>query len=429
IRVRLRRPMGLESCATWDRDNITWEGRDEGVGTVQALSIASRRFMIHVNSKGMITDDEFVMLGSANINQCLLEGHGFIGYPFGYRVTLGFGSIAGGLDHVNPVIRLPLEHGISRVLGKDDHSNPNSIDNIMDGINIDDLTIEQYLRLTPEHRTPSMVKKDMELDKEAGYTTDEESVMSKHKAIDPIHSVNTQSFEEELSLEEDLDEEECRVVHKNKQIRVVEADLKNSSEAMEDTINNDGLTNASNNVMPRSIYEYLKLANLEGATMSVKMDDMTQQETLRTMKNFLDTRNYDTVDPQNEIARQTNPLLDKGGFTKKWHVCKPVQVFYDGESGEDCGMWPTCDPDSSFCYGYKEVFRNCDREWLDNGTPSTTTVFDKCTYKTNYPTPISPDEWDTRYDEYKRVFDNEVENLSNDYPLRIGKKGYVLDDV
>ncbi|GJV07891.1 hypothetical protein Tco_1345547 [Tanacetum coccineum] len=29
--------------------------------------------------------------------------HGFVGYPFDYRVTLGFGSIAGGLDHVNPV--------------------------------------------------------------------------------------------------------------------------------------------------------------------------------------------------------------------------------------------------------------------------------------------------------------------------------------
>ncbi|GJT21086.1 hypothetical protein Tco_0891023 [Tanacetum coccineum] len=43
---------------------------------------------------------------------------------FDYHVTLGFGSIAGGLDHVNPVIRLPLKHGISRVLGKVDHPNP-----------------------------------------------------------------------------------------------------------------------------------------------------------------------------------------------------------------------------------------------------------------------------------------------------------------
>nr|GEW61132.1 zf-CCHC domain-containing protein/DUF4219 domain-containing protein/UBN2 domain-containing protein [Tanacetum cinerariifolium] len=44
-----------------------------------------------------------------------LIDHGFDGYPFDYRVTLGFGSIAGGIDHVNLVIRLPLEHGISRV--------------------------------------------------------------------------------------------------------------------------------------------------------------------------------------------------------------------------------------------------------------------------------------------------------------------------
>nr|GEX93077.1 hypothetical protein [Tanacetum cinerariifolium] len=29
-----RGPIGLESCATWDRDSITWEGWDKGVGTV-----------------------------------------------------------------------------------------------------------------------------------------------------------------------------------------------------------------------------------------------------------------------------------------------------------------------------------------------------------------------------------------------------------
>ncbi|GKC01371.1 retrovirus-related pol polyprotein from transposon TNT 1-94 [Tanacetum coccineum] len=57
-----------------------------------------------------------------------LQHHGFVGYPFDYRVTLGFGSIVGGLDHVNPVIRLPLEHGISRVLGLDDYCNPSTDD-------------------------------------------------------------------------------------------------------------------------------------------------------------------------------------------------------------------------------------------------------------------------------------------------------------
>ncbi|GJT06540.1 hypothetical protein Tco_0841002 [Tanacetum coccineum] len=136
-------------------------------------------------------------------------------------------------------------------------------------------------------------------------------------------------------------------------------------------------------------------------------------------------------------------------------------------------------------------------EWVDqnyefdsNRTLSTT-VSDKHPYKTNHPTPIPFDEWDTRcnitytgstsnqnipnnaptpfslehselgekanisespkvtplfdveeeytkeignpysrrFDEYKQVFDNEVEHLSNEYTLIIGKKGHVFDDV
>ncbi|GKE65780.1 hypothetical protein Tco_1519941 [Tanacetum coccineum] len=39
------------------------------------------------------------------------------------------------------------------------------------------------------------------------------------------------------------------------------------------------------------------------------------------------------------------------------------------------------------------------------------------------------DPYSRRFDEYNRVFKNEIEHLSNEYILRIGKKGYVLDDV
>ncbi|GJW00990.1 retrovirus-related pol polyprotein from transposon TNT 1-94 [Tanacetum coccineum] len=271
-----------------------------------------------------------------------LRNHSFVGYPFDYRVTLGFGSIAGGLDLVNPVIRLPIECGINSGTRED---------NIIEGINIDDLTIEQYLRLTQENQTPYMVKKDMELDEEVRYTTDEESVTSKHEALDFAHTDNARSLEDELSSEEDLDKclkaemekhlsmqdeknkedaliaiiksirDECRVIHKNKRISAPEVDLKKSSKDIEDTINNDKFTSnfpykssleelnpggfllpftidiynsyvmanidASNNVMPRSICEYLMLANLEEAYLSVEMDDLTQQETLGTMKNVL----------------------------------------------------------------------------------------------------------------------------------------------
>ncbi|KAJ8748941.1 hypothetical protein K2173_013378 [Erythroxylum novogranatense] len=42
--------------------------------TPQVLSQKNRRFMIYVHSKGMIVDDEYVILGSANINQRSMEG-------------------------------------------------------------------------------------------------------------------------------------------------------------------------------------------------------------------------------------------------------------------------------------------------------------------------------------------------------------------
>ncbi|KAK6935310.1 Phospholipase D, C-terminal [Dillenia turbinata] len=42
--------------------------------TPQVRTRKSRRFMIYVHSKGMIVDDEYVILGSANINQRSMEG-------------------------------------------------------------------------------------------------------------------------------------------------------------------------------------------------------------------------------------------------------------------------------------------------------------------------------------------------------------------
>ncbi|GJV45291.1 hypothetical protein Tco_1429827 [Tanacetum coccineum] len=116
------------------------------------------------------------------------------------------------------------------------------------------------------------------------------------KQLDPVHACQYSSLEEELSSEEDIDEwlnakmekhtskqegkseedaliaiiksirEECKAVYKNKQLRVAEADLKKSSKDVEDTVNNDSFT-----------------TNLGRAAM----DDMTQQETLGTVKNVL----------------------------------------------------------------------------------------------------------------------------------------------
>jgi len=41
---------------------------------MQGLSQSNRRMMVYVHSKGMIVDDELVIVGSANINQRSLDG-------------------------------------------------------------------------------------------------------------------------------------------------------------------------------------------------------------------------------------------------------------------------------------------------------------------------------------------------------------------
>ncbi|XAR70357.1 Phospholipase D [Bertholletia excelsa] len=57
-----------------EREDSLVAGNSTAKNTPQALTKKSRRFMIYVHSKGMIVDDEYVILGSANINQRSLEG-------------------------------------------------------------------------------------------------------------------------------------------------------------------------------------------------------------------------------------------------------------------------------------------------------------------------------------------------------------------
>lgn len=44
------------------------------VGTAQRKAVDNRRFMVYVHSKLMIVDDEYIVVGSANINQRSLDG-------------------------------------------------------------------------------------------------------------------------------------------------------------------------------------------------------------------------------------------------------------------------------------------------------------------------------------------------------------------
>uniref|UniRef100_A0A7N0U1K2 Phospholipase D n=1 Tax=Kalanchoe fedtschenkoi TaxID=63787 RepID=A0A7N0U1K2_KALFE len=56
------------------RDRDPGSGNSSTDNTPQILARKNRRFMIYVHSKGMIVDDEYVIIGSANINQRSMEG-------------------------------------------------------------------------------------------------------------------------------------------------------------------------------------------------------------------------------------------------------------------------------------------------------------------------------------------------------------------
>ncbi|GJV31813.1 hypothetical protein Tco_1392213 [Tanacetum coccineum] len=73
-----------------------------------------------------------------------------------YRVTLGFGSTC-GLDLACPIIRLSSQYGIQWVLGRITNSLPGT----MAGVDVDTLSMEQYLALLRENQAPGVVKPEI----------------------------------------------------------------------------------------------------------------------------------------------------------------------------------------------------------------------------------------------------------------------------
>eukprot|EP00878_Enallax_costatus_P010831 GHUV01011310.1.p1 GENE.GHUV01011310.1~~GHUV01011310.1.p1 ORF type:complete len:894 (+),score=260.77 GHUV01011310.1:345-3026(+) len=62
------------ALAAADRGGNATNANGNGNGTAQSRATDSRRFMIYVHSKMMIVDDEYILVGSANINQRSLDG-------------------------------------------------------------------------------------------------------------------------------------------------------------------------------------------------------------------------------------------------------------------------------------------------------------------------------------------------------------------
>nr|GEX19959.1 hypothetical protein [Tanacetum cinerariifolium] len=265
---------------------------------------------------------------------------------------------------------------------------------------------------------------------------------------------------------------------------------------------------ASVNVMPKSLFEHLKIADLKETSMMVEMVDMTKKDPLGIMENilvkidkFLFHSNFVVIDMlegpnktmllgkpflptihaqidvfRNEIWLRIGSKEDKvrshpfENVVSRWHVCKPVRVTIK-DCEKDCGKWPTCNLDFSFCSGYHAIYgkdksgmlkygnKNIDdvtREWLyyewvaqnyDFNVKSrkVTKYADPYDFHHEYPHPYIPQEksfnfevdfertrddpYSRRFDVYKEKFDSDIEQLANEYDLKVGMKKYALDDI
>nr|GEW24373.1 hypothetical protein [Tanacetum cinerariifolium] len=173
---------------------------------------------------------------------------------------------------------------------------------------------------------------------------------------------------------------------------------------------------ASVNIMPKLIFEHLKLANLKETSMVVEMADMTKKAPLGIVENIKVKINKPflaTIHAQIDVFKKEILLgikedrikfdMDGGASHSKIHVEKiymessvrkeeyfnPLEIengvfsyeppacllfeqhnqscenkgidtldlVHELESSrKDCGMWPACNPDLSFCSGYDAIY-------------------------------------------------------------------------
>ncbi|GJR51797.1 copia protein, partial [Tanacetum coccineum] len=85
----------------------------------------------------------------------------------------------------------------------------------------------------------------------------------------------------------------------------------------------------------------------------VKNDDSPalEQRTLHYSEESIDTVDYSDDSQEDEVGSHLSDDV-----VSRWHVCKPAQVTFKVYE-EDYRIWPTCNPDLSFCSGYDAIYQ------------------------------------------------------------------------
>ncbi|GJU57964.1 RNA-directed DNA polymerase, eukaryota, reverse transcriptase zinc-binding domain protein [Tanacetum coccineum] len=228
------------------------------------------------------------------------------------------------------------------------------------------------------------------------------------------------------------------------------------------------------NVMPKSLFGHLKLANLKETSMEVEMADMTKKaplgivenilvkidkflfhsdfvvidmleglnETMRLGRPFLATihaqidvfrreislgigeekesENFNPLEIENDVFYYDSPvclLLERGTPSCSEESIDTIDSSHDMQELE--GQWPTCNPDLSFCSGYDAIYGQEEsgmlKQWICFQDHERQNVGGNGM--------IFDDFLKVRYE------NKNIDDLENEYELKAGRKRYGLDKV
>ncbi|GKB07106.1 hypothetical protein Tco_0835339 [Tanacetum coccineum] len=226
-----------------------------------------------------------------------------------------------------------------RIAGSIGHTSNSNSGNMMGEVDIKTLSIEQYLMLTQGNQAPGMVKSKFRM---------------KEKDIEDMILPNTWSTKHELP-EEDTDfvSEDESETGDQKLINYTRNDKpfrpKPQPEDEELSFDDDP-DNWLKTKMERCICRHDKEGE-EDALIAILKSLVAKCKAVYANKDTVDLSD-DMQEPEVEHREVEN--LEK--ITLRWHVCKPIRVFYENKRRKDCEMWPTIMTDFlKIRYGNKTI--------------------------------------------------------------------------
>ncbi|GJR40562.1 hypothetical protein Tco_1216246 [Tanacetum coccineum] len=180
------------------------------------------------------------------------------------------------------------------------------------------------------------------MEEEVEYITDDEVVMSEQEESNHEYAQSTQHLEDEDDVDEWLN-----------------AQIKKHMSMQKLKSKKDALISIIKSIRQEMRDGIKKRPFLESTRAQVNVFNEEILFEIGREKVKFNMNSHQSIEKiyMGEIAGPVGLSPDRRGLVKRWHVCKPIHVTYNDGSGEDCGMWPTYDHDSKFCFRYNEVFR------------------------------------------------------------------------